>query len=250
MTLQELYLWYCNAVVFVEVESPDGSLGIGTAFHVGEGVFITARHVVNGKKIVSVGTTTNGYHPDSSGDRILGGIRHKEYFCQQGRVVSGPYFHPDDDVDVAAVVIEGIEAPAIALNTDIYGYFADDEFILWDVIVMGYPPISFSDGPRLVTVKGNVSSIIDKYTGGAPHFIVSSMARGGFSGGPCLAEDGTTLGVITESLTVNDNPAELGFLSVLTVKPIYVCLIHNKLIPEHQAESFDEIFLSWREPKD
>ena len=74
---------------------------------------------------------------------------------------------------------------------------------------MGYPPVPFSKEPLLVSTLAEVNAVVDKYTGGHPHFIVSALARGGFSGGIALTEEGHTLGVITESLGQNGKPEEL-----------------------------------------
>ena len=38
-----------GAVVFIETEDEHGNIGIGTGFHVGEGVFLTAAHVVRNR---------------------------------------------------------------------------------------------------------------------------------------------------------------------------------------------------------
>lgn len=59
----DLYLKYCAAMAYVAVEKPDGSHGIGSAFHVGEGVFVTARHVVEGNQILEVASTAHAYVP-------------------------------------------------------------------------------------------------------------------------------------------------------------------------------------------
>jgi len=48
--------------------------------------------------------------------------------------------------------------------------------------------------------------------------------------------------VVTEALGFNDNPAELGFLAVLSVEPIYECLSHHKLLPECQAAEWDDFW--------
>jgi V8-like Glu-specific endopeptidase len=45
-----------SAVAYVEVNDTDGP-SIGTAFHVGEGMFVTAAHVVKDKEIIKIGTT-------------------------------------------------------------------------------------------------------------------------------------------------------------------------------------------------
>src|SRR5450756_1397568 len=44
-------------MAYVAVKNADGGENIGSAFHVGEGVFVTARHVVDGLQIVDVKPT-------------------------------------------------------------------------------------------------------------------------------------------------------------------------------------------------
>lgn len=249
MTLQEFYLWYCNAVAFVEIRKPNSDFGIGTAFHLGDGIFVTAKHVVHGNEIISIQTTTQGYHPDSSGDQILDGIKHKQYMPESGRVISGPFYHFDENVDVAVITVEGIDAPAISLHTSMNEYWADDEYILSEVLVLGYPPIPFSSDPRLVASLGHISTIIDRYDDKAPYIIVSGMPRGGFSGGPCIYEDGSCLGLVIESLVHDGNPAELGFTTVITAKQIFRCLAHNKLIPTAQLKNFEDFFVFFDKEK-
>ena len=121
------------------------------------------------------------------------------------------------------------------------------ELVLHQVLLLGYPPIPFSDHPVLVASAGEVNALIEKYTGGHPHFIVSSMARGGFSGGPALVayneadeQTGTAaLGLVTESLNRNDQVTELGYTAVLTVEPIYDCLEKHGLLPTCQYHSVE-----------
>jgi hypothetical protein len=52
MTSRELYERYASAVAYIAVKLPDGGQTIGSAFHVGEGVFLTARHVVEDNQIL------------------------------------------------------------------------------------------------------------------------------------------------------------------------------------------------------
>ncbi len=65
--------------------------------------------------------------------------------------------------------------------------FADESLVLYDVIVMGYPPISTAF-PTLVTVRAQVNAIIDQYAIGGQnppaHYVLSGIPRGGFSGAP------------------------------------------------------------------
>ena len=53
-SLRQLYDLYASAVAFVSVVNNNGDESIGTAFHIGDGVFVTARHVVEDHKIVKI----------------------------------------------------------------------------------------------------------------------------------------------------------------------------------------------------
>jgi V8-like Glu-specific endopeptidase len=48
---------YATGVAYVAVETPASDQKIGSAFHVDENVWITARHVVEKNKIIEIGTT-------------------------------------------------------------------------------------------------------------------------------------------------------------------------------------------------
>lgn len=99
--------------------------------------------------------------------------------------------------------------------------------MLSKVLVMGYPPIPLSQGPVLVAVQGEINAIVDKYCGPHPHFVISSIPRGGFSGGPVISEYKFLLGIFVESLLDADQPVELGFASVLSIEPLLVLLQEN-----------------------
>jgi hypothetical protein len=192
---RELFEKYAPAVAYISVELPNGDQSIGTAFHVGSGVFVTARHVVDGNKILEVANTIRHYVPDESGNTTIHGVdgRFRSILPSKGKVTRGPLFHPDETIDIAALIIEGIECPVIPLGSHLDDWINDEAFSLAQVLVMGYPPIPFSKSPTLISSRAEVNAIIDKYTGGHPHFVVSSIARGGFSGGPCLIEWDFTL---------------------------------------------------------
>lgn len=238
---RQLFESYAPAVAYVSVELPNGDQSIGSAFHVGNGVFITARHVVDGCKILEVANTIKRYVPDESGNTTVHGVegRFRVVHPSKGRVVREPLFHPDDSVDVAVLVVEELDCPAIPLGSHLDDWINDDAFSLAQVVVMGYPPVPFSKKPTLIASRAEVNAIIDKYTGGHPHFIISAMARGGFSGGPCLIESDFALGVVTESLVESDASVESGYMAVVTIEPVYVCLSHHGILPAQQAEGWD-----------
>ena len=68
-----------------------------------------------------------------------------------------------------------------------------------------------------------------KYNGPHPHFLISSLARQGFFGGPVISEYDFLLGVLTESLTDEDQALENGFASVISIEPLLVLLHENKI---------------------
>jgi S1-C subfamily serine protease len=241
---RELFEKYAPAVAYISVELPNGDQSIGSAFHVGDGVFVTARHVVDGNKILEIATTVERLLPDETGLISTNGV--KETFRSipptPGRVIRGPLFHPDDSVDVAVLVVEGLECPIIPLGSHLDDWINDEAFTLAQVVVMGYPPVPLSRKPVLITSRAEVNAIIDKYIGPHPHFIISSMARGGFSGGPCLTEWEFALGVVTESLVKGESSVETGYMSVVSIEPVFVCLSHHGLLPSGQAEGWDGLW--------
>lgn len=241
---RQLFERYAPAVAYVSVELPNGKQSIGSAFHVGDGVFVTARHVVDGNKILEVANTIERYVPDESGNTAIHGVKGSFLAISpsKGRVVSGPFFHPDDSIDVAALVVEGLECPVIPLGSHLDDWINDEAFSLAQVVVMGYPTIPFSRETTLIASRAEVNAIIDKYIGGHPHFIISSIARGGFSGGPCLIEWGFALGVVTESLVEGDASAESGYMAVISIETVYVCLSHHSILPAEQAEGWDGLW--------
>lgn len=204
----ELYRDYSAAMAYVEVQDNDYNIGIGSAFHIGDGIFITARHVVCDKKILKMETK----------NEIV-------------ELVSAPLYHPDPDIDIAIIVTANTDLLHIELGGHLDDWI-DDGLILSKVLVMGYPPIPLSIEPVLISTVAEINGIVDTYIGSRhPQFILSATARGGFSGGVAILNDGSALGVITESLVADYKPEELGYLSVLTIEPILHCLAHHKVMP-------------------
>ena len=110
-----------------------------------------------------------------------------------------------------------------------------DELTLEPVLVLGYPPVPFDSGPQLFAMRTEINRVLDKRHERHPYFILSAMARGGFSGGLAITEIENALGVITESLVMSDQPTELGYFAALSVEPVYDCLDHHGVLPPAQA---------------
>lgn len=215
-----------SAVLFVEVTKPDGSLDIGSAFHIGNGYCVTARHVLEGNTVRTVGRrdTSLKTHFTTTGTTTTS-LGHSDFTHS---VVDEIFFHANDKVDAAIFRLGGTIPtglgysasrlqPAIPLDrhTD---QLTEGEFLLKEVVVLGYPKIPWAD-VHLVVFRGDVSAVIESHQDHQRHFVVSGMARGGFSGGPIIAsETNTVLGIVTDSLVHNDQVTELGFLNAVSIQ--------------------------------
>jgi hypothetical protein len=238
--LRRVYDTYGAGVGYISVINSNGNEGVGTCFHIGDGVFITAKHVVENCKIKEIGTTVHQrQYFETEETKTTGMVRVNLTFTPQTTSnFVGPFLHPDSKIDVAALLVPDITAPVLLLGDHLDDWLGQ-EHILSEAVVMGYPPIPYAREPLLIVSKCEVNAIVDKYTGGHPHFILSSMARGGFSGGPAITSEGIVLGVVTESLIANDQPTELGYLSVMSVEGIYNCISHHRIVPKHIDAMWD-----------
>lgn len=227
---KELTAQVASAVAYVVVKDSkeSGKMSIGSCFHIGEGYYVTARHVVFGKDIDLIGrydTSLKTYYMESEAPVHVSTYR--EFMTN---TVESIFYHDDSKVDVAIMKIETVRAPVIQLSLE-SNQLTEGEFLMDEVVVLGYPPIFTSMRPHLVVLRGEVSAVVESYIDNQRHFVISGMARGGFSGGPVmlLRDSIRALGVVTESLVENDRATELGFLSALSTKPILEVLEQNSI---------------------
>jgi len=225
--LYGLYEQHKHSVVRITVRNFLGDLETGTGFHIGDGLIATARHVVEGEN-----------------DKGHLGSR-KEYEIQEivghlGQIIKqegSPYYLEDPKVDIAIIKTDfdlerlrslypnqdSAPKPCISVSPNLEDASIDESFILSTVLLMGYPPIPRSDKPVLVTMRAEVNAIVDRWDGPHPHFIISSIPRGGFSGGPVLSEEGTLLGVMTDEFfekCEEHKGVTVGFAAVITTGPL------------------------------
>jgi len=221
-----------DAVAYLEVLDGSGDKNIGTSFHVGNGVYITARHVVENKEIVEV-SSDNGHDPFAGfGDKRPGLLE----------IAKEPLFHENEAVDLACFVVKNPPKQYFELGGHLECFLGNHELLLHKTLVMGFPKVPVSKRPHLIVSTGEINGLSEKYIGGQLAFIISTMARGGFSGGPVLvaySEENTIsgtalLGVVTESLIENHGTAESGFMAVTTIDPIYELLEQHDLLPDYQ----------------
>ena len=221
-------------MVRVTVKTETGDLSNGSAFHIGDGWLATAAHVVNSGDIEEIVSE----------------------YCNKKLEIEKIIYHKNEKIDLAILKTnldlshyltktKIIGTPKGFKQTDhlpIGGHLDDwvsDTLVLTKVLLMGYPPIPFSNGAVLLASEGEVNAVVDKYNGPHPHFIISNMGRGGYSGGPVISEYGFLLGILTESLVMNDQTEELGYSSAISVEPLLVLLQENGVYPGDNKETIE-----------
>jgi hypothetical protein len=176
-----------------------------SAFHIGDGFYVTARHVLEAREI-------KAFLPEAQGEAA----RIEETFLS------------DDGSDVAVLRTTCLDAPWMPPGTHYDDLINDEAFYLAPVLLMGYPPVPLSREPRLVAVSGEINAVIDRYDTRHPHFVVSPLPRGGFSGGPALVVWDFVLGIIAHELGMaqQDQP---GFTAILSIEPLWQLLESHNL---------------------
>lgn len=154
-------------------------------------------------------------------------------------VLGEPMYHPNAEVDVAVLRVKGMAPDAhwVPLGGHLDDWVGEADFVLSDVLVMGYPPVPMTTEPALLVARGEVAATVDARLGPGGRqmqFLVSTMPRGGYSGGLAYSGWDFALGVVTQSLVANGAPPELGYASITSVEAIYVCLDEHKVLPKGQ----------------
>lgn len=223
--MKDLYEKYKSCIVQIIVKSRTGEVASGAGFHIGDGYIVTARHVVENHTIELI--TENRYASQH--------VTTKQIFYPSNPRIDLAVLETDFSLDNYMGKVRIIENGKSREKVDLIplgGHLDDwigDEFVLSRVVTFGYPRIPLSREPVLVAVQGEINAVIDKYLGPHPHFIISSTARGGFSGGPVISEYDFLLGVFTESLIEGDQALENGFASVISIEPLLHLLYENSI---------------------
>jgi hypothetical protein len=239
--MRDVYLKAKGAIAYVVVEKWNGDESIGTAFHIGDGFFITAKHVLEGNRVKEVSITqplvaSTGYHANHLSE---------ETRPRTLNIVGGPWI-ADGDVDVAVIRVEAAESiPTIKLSSDHDIYQSEDILLLSPVICIGYPPIPHARHPFQVVVDGRINALVRVRGGTYLTYVISATSRGGFSGGPVIDEAGLAIGLVTESLDKDNQPVENGFLACLSISAAASLALSSGWSPDDSVFYKDIETLAW-----
>lgn len=234
----ELVCRYRSSMVKICVLTDKVDHEIGAGFHIGDGYLATARHVVDKKKSIKVLT-----------ERVArGSLREKNAPEGQSIEVQQVFMLSDEKVDVAVLktdftLRELRYFPVVGENGGVYempdhvsiakacdAIIRDSQPALQSVMVLGYPPIPRCPAPVMVSVKADINAVIDRWDTPFVHWILSSIPRGGFSGGPVIDQLGRAIGIFTDSLNTTAN-VESGFSAAISIDPLLQILFDNSIYP-------------------
>lgn len=230
---------YHSCVAYIETKDSLGNINVGNCFHIGDGIFVTARHVIQNKLITNIGFDSNAviYEPKDNSDKNI-------EIPVKVNIVEGPFYHFDEDVDIGCFRLDFIPKLFIPLSLHMDEFLGQSEFLLHRALLLGYPLIPFNSKPILAATLGDISAVVNIFNNKYLHYIVSTTMKSGFSGGPVFVaynelnkhSETLLLGLVTNTLSLNNEANANGLIAVLPIELIYHCLKQSNLLPIKQNQ--------------
>jgi hypothetical protein len=228
----ELYNDIKHQLVVLEATDEKGDFSCGAAFHIGDGLFVTAQHNVQGKH--SLRTQTD--EPIEIIQAYLPETKEPDVAVLRTNFIPPVLTVKSETVGNPSSVREKQSNRFIGLGSYLAPSDLAQLYLLDDVFVFGFPPIPMTTRAELVAVRAQVNAFVKIRHRKDEVFILSSTARGGFSGGPVIDRDKNLIGVCIEGLLHSETPVEIGFAAALCLDPLLELLESNKLYPTNNDE--------------
>lgn len=219
--IKTAYQQYKYCMIKIVTQSKDGTTGIGSGFHIGDGYIVTAKHVIEKNEFEMYGEYKNRK------------INYSDILLHEHDYIDLAIIKTDFNLNEYLESINLNKLPSytdrIPLNMMLSDSNVNDSIILNKVLLMGYPPIPLSGDAFLVATEGEINAIVDPYLLKGKHFIISNIPRGGFSGGPVILEYGYVLGILVSAFAVEGKDYETGYAAALSADPIKEILLRNNI---------------------
>lgn len=182
--LTMVYEHFKDAIVPITGITPNCKDGLGTAYYIGLGRFVTAAHCITGFDKFNVLLHDDTRLPIT-----------KIAFAKNQNLVQ---------YDLAVIYTDAsVSYPELWL---------DDPNVLDNVLTMGYPPVPCFDMVKVAEtasvgtiIKGGQKSVVgqvvapgNSYMSPLDYFLINARVKGGNSGGPVINEEGKVIGTIVE----------------------------------------------------
>ena len=215
--------WFEHSVLPIAGTNTEGDEDMGTAYYIGDNMFVTAAHCINGLKQFNL--LLNDTTP----------IKLHEVWFAAGE--------DPNDYDLAIILAdEPIKVPALML---------DKPSVLDSVLVIGYPPIpgmfpiqtseTASVGAYIKSDQkasvGQVVTPIKSYFSNLDYFIINARVKGGNSGGPVINECGKVIGTVVQIPFDNQGGSKGGRYDIMGYGVCLPSKYINSLINSHDTKS-------------
>ena len=218
--------YFTHSVLQIEVQYKDQHLDTGTAYYIGDNLFVTAAHCV--KDVARFKLLLSDNTPLSL----------REVWFAKGQNL--------DDFDLAIIRVDD--------ELTIPPFILENPAVLEEVLVMGFPPIA--NFPSIQTAEtatigayqkastGQVVANATTYRTPMDYFLINARVKGGNSGGPVINKEGKVVGtVIALPYDLQSDPSNprydiMGYGQCLPSKYIEELKVNPEKLPLHKDGNY------------